>query len=774
MVGPPYPWGKAQAETLVSADDHPDLAADGDEEKTTVDPGAIDIWQDVKTVADPPEKYFERIADNIRGETAGATRETVNEVISSRPGDPNQAIALPEAELIVSSGPNEGMVFRIERPAITIGRGLKNDVVLIDPAISRHHTRIEFEGGVFFIQDLGSGNGTVINGVDEEGRHRLRHGDAIELGRSILTFSCEAMKVEAPSLEPPRPRPPPAYQPSPTRPLRGQPTCVIIAEEDLSTGAEALPPALGGVGPRGNEPQMLWDPPAPRPPAPEGPPPRQGPPRRTVASPVVPVPRRVDRPPMPQRQPQVLSQPSLQTLPQLQPQPQAAPMRPIVAPIDLDEEIETMAAATRPAPDQLPGLRPSPPTFQPAPMYPPAQAAIVYPAAPQPYSRPGPATAMAPRPAPAYSGGIGGTRRSGRGKWIVVGVVLVMVAAVVGVTLAAVTGRSGNGEKVAAGASAASDAGTASPADGGAPVIKEALSTGEVVPVATWGTDEAVLDSIAESDRSSSADGTSGGDDVGGETAKERDESRDEKKERREARARVEREAREKEKERREARARVEREAREKEKERQEAQARAKREADEGGASQQIQRQKARAESAYRDRDLAEAARAATGAAEAAKGAEARRLRKLASNYKELDRLLTTAQRNSDSRADLALSSYLRARTVDRRLGRAHGRFITNQILLVGPEAAKMFMAKKRLADAARAVEATRAAGDSTRTDPVMRSLERKARSLIAEGERAGRGGDKDVADRKIREALDILPKQSSVRAEARAALDDL
>jgi hypothetical protein len=770
MVGPPYPWGKAQAETLVSADDHPDLAADGDEEKTTVDPGAIDIWQDVKTVADPPEKYFERIADNIRGEAAVATRETVNEVFTSKGGDPNQAIALPEAELIVSSGPNEGMVFRIEKPAITIGRGLKNDVVLIDPAISRHHTRIELDGGGFFIEDLGSGNGTVINGEDEEGRHRLRHGDALELGRSILTFSCEAMKVEAPSLEPPRPRPPPAYQPVPTRPLRGQPGGVIIAEEDLSTGAEALPPALGGVGPRVNEPQMLWDPPAPPPRAPEVP--RQGP-RRTVAAPVVPVPRRVDRPPMPQGQPQVLSQPELQTLPQLQPQPRAAPMRPIVEPVDLDEEIETMAAATRPAPDQLPGLRPSPPTFQPAPMYPPPQAAIIYPAAPQHYSRPGPATAMAPRPAPAYGGGVAAARRSGRGKWIVVGVVLVMVAAVVGVTLAAVTGRSGTGEEVAAGAGAASDAGTASPADGGAPVIKEALSTGEAVPVATWGTDEAVLDSIAESGRSSSEDGT-GGDDAAGETAKERDESRDEKKERREARARAEREAREKEKERQEAKARAEREAREKEKERQEAKAGAEREADEAGASRQIQRQKARAESAYRDRKLAEAARAATGAAEAAKGAEARRLRKLASNYKELDRLLTTAQRNSDSRADLALSSYLRARTVDRRLGRAHGRFITNQILLVGPEAAKMFMAKKRLEDAARAVEATRAAGDSTRTDPVMRSLERKARSLIAEGERAGRGGDKDVAARKIREALGILPKQSSVRAEARAALDDL
>ncbi|HEY2888619.1 MAG TPA: FhaA domain-containing protein [Candidatus Limnocylindrales bacterium] len=70
------------------------------------------------------------------------------------------------------------------RPSL-IGRGSDCDVVLADAHASRHHARLEVRGGVFVLTDLGSTNGTRVNG------HRVREvvlgvGDRIEVGQSTL------------------------------------------------------------------------------------------------------------------------------------------------------------------------------------------------------------------------------------------------------------------------------------------------------------------------------------------------------------------------------------------------------------------------------------------------------------------------------------------------------------------------------------------------------------------------------------------------------------
>jgi len=70
------------------------------------------------------------------------------------------------------------------RPAL-IGRGSDCDVVLADAHASRHHARLEVRGGVYVLTDLGSTNGTRVNG------HRVREvvlgaGDRIEVGQSTL------------------------------------------------------------------------------------------------------------------------------------------------------------------------------------------------------------------------------------------------------------------------------------------------------------------------------------------------------------------------------------------------------------------------------------------------------------------------------------------------------------------------------------------------------------------------------------------------------------
>jgi pSer/pThr/pTyr-binding forkhead associated (FHA) protein len=73
----------------------------------------------------------------------------------------------------------------------TIGRGRQADVVLSDPNVSRQHAEIRPRGGSWVLSDLGSTNGSQLNGRRVDGSEVLRSGDEIELGASVLTFTLE-------------------------------------------------------------------------------------------------------------------------------------------------------------------------------------------------------------------------------------------------------------------------------------------------------------------------------------------------------------------------------------------------------------------------------------------------------------------------------------------------------------------------------------------------------------------------------------------------------
>ena len=73
----------------------------------------------------------------------------------------------------------------------TIGRGRQADVVLNDPNVSRQHAEIRPRGGSWVITDLGSTNGSQLNGRRIDGSEVLRTGDEIELGASLMTFTLE-------------------------------------------------------------------------------------------------------------------------------------------------------------------------------------------------------------------------------------------------------------------------------------------------------------------------------------------------------------------------------------------------------------------------------------------------------------------------------------------------------------------------------------------------------------------------------------------------------
>ena len=89
--------------------------------------------------------------------------------------------------LTIISGPEEGRDFSFERVQITLGRTIDNDIVLPDPGISRQHFSIRDKGGAFIIKDLGSSNGTMLNGkkIKEE---VITAGDMITAGGAKIRF----------------------------------------------------------------------------------------------------------------------------------------------------------------------------------------------------------------------------------------------------------------------------------------------------------------------------------------------------------------------------------------------------------------------------------------------------------------------------------------------------------------------------------------------------------------------------------------------------------
>ena len=94
------------------------------------------------------------------------------------------------ALLTFESGPFAGRIVALPDQMVTIGRAPDNDVVVGDPATSGHHGRIEVRSGFFWISDLGSTNGTLVNGepVIEK---QLADGDQVAIGQNTLRFTLE-------------------------------------------------------------------------------------------------------------------------------------------------------------------------------------------------------------------------------------------------------------------------------------------------------------------------------------------------------------------------------------------------------------------------------------------------------------------------------------------------------------------------------------------------------------------------------------------------------
>jgi pSer/pThr/pTyr-binding forkhead associated (FHA) protein len=86
------------------------------------------------------------------------------------------------ATAIVLSGFYEGLEIVLDRERIVIGRGRKADLALAEVTISRAHAVIGFGAQGFFVEDLDSTNGTMVNGAPVQ-KQMLKNDDEIQMGK---------------------------------------------------------------------------------------------------------------------------------------------------------------------------------------------------------------------------------------------------------------------------------------------------------------------------------------------------------------------------------------------------------------------------------------------------------------------------------------------------------------------------------------------------------------------------------------------------------------
>jgi pSer/pThr/pTyr-binding forkhead associated (FHA) protein len=104
-------------------------------------------------------------------------------------------------KIVVEKGPQEGTAFRLHDGMNTLGRDSTHRIRLSDPRVSRNHCKIRKVGQSLFITDLGTRNGTLVNGKSVRSVE-LKVGDRIEAGNTVLRVVDEEYQVTRRSEEP--------------------------------------------------------------------------------------------------------------------------------------------------------------------------------------------------------------------------------------------------------------------------------------------------------------------------------------------------------------------------------------------------------------------------------------------------------------------------------------------------------------------------------------------------------------------------------------------
>lgn len=153
-------------------------------------------------------------------------------------------------QLVVRKGPRPGQVFLLELDVLTIGRDPISDIVIEDPEISRHHAKLTRTPEGYELQDMGSTNGSFVDGQRLSGASiLLKPGQVIMLGSNVtLVYNAAPASdplatVVAPAAEPPPSKPAPEPEEEP-------------AEEPAEVPAEEAEAELPSPEPAEEEPVL--------------------------------------------------------------------------------------------------------------------------------------------------------------------------------------------------------------------------------------------------------------------------------------------------------------------------------------------------------------------------------------------------------------------------------------------------------------------------------------------------------------------------------------
>lgn len=158
-----------------------------------------------------------------------------------------------EFRMIVRTGPNPGTVFELTKEVSLIGRDVTNDVVVGDAEVSRQHSRITRTPGGYVLEDLGSTNGTFVNGERLVAPRVMNPGDLVALAETVsLTFDATSPEAAATvaqpaaTAEPAKKAPGAAAQPA----AQAKPASPPISAEEASPPEKkgGKPWLLAGVG----------------------------------------------------------------------------------------------------------------------------------------------------------------------------------------------------------------------------------------------------------------------------------------------------------------------------------------------------------------------------------------------------------------------------------------------------------------------------------------------------------------------------------------------
>ena len=140
-----------------------------------------------------------------------------------------QCPALADASLVIHEGAGAGSEHPVDGELILGREPASADLVIEDPGVSRRHARVRTGNGTVTVEDLGSSNGTFVNGERISRAVQLAAGDEIQVGDTILAIeggeaATALMPAGAPSTEhhpgPGRAAPPPADAQPPPAPRR--------------------------------------------------------------------------------------------------------------------------------------------------------------------------------------------------------------------------------------------------------------------------------------------------------------------------------------------------------------------------------------------------------------------------------------------------------------------------------------------------------------------------------------------------------------------------